>query len=59
MENENQNKQADAKDFVELMKDVKKGSDFYKLLSVALQSYTDGLKAVSRCMIFSQDNSIK
>lgn len=59
MENEMQKKQDDAKEFTELIQKTRENSNLHRFLSVALQSYTDGLQAAARCLRFSQANSLK
>jgi len=56
MENETQKKQDDAKAFIELIQKTRENSNLHHLLSVALQSYTDGLQAAARCLHFAQAN---
>lgn len=49
----------DAKEFTELIKQSREYSHLFRLLSVALQSYIDGLKAASHCLLFSKTKADK
>ena len=39
----------DSKEYAELLKETKGNAEFYKLVSVAVASYTDGVKSALRC----------
>lgn len=54
MDNENKTNQTDAKSFAVLVNDTKKDSQLYGYISVAMQSYIDGLKAALYCKKFAQ-----
>ena len=41
-------------EYAELLKASKRNEDFYKLLSVALASYADGVKSALRCQNAAQ-----
>lgn len=47
-------KVADAKTYAELLTESKRNEDLYKLVSVALASYTDGMKSALRCQNAAQ-----
>lgn len=57
MDNENKNVQTDAKDCAKLIGDIKKDSRLYGYISVAMQSYIDGLKAAMNCQRHAQINN--
>ena len=43
-----------AEEYAELLQETKDNADFYKLVSVAMASYTDGIKAAIRCQNTAQ-----
>lgn len=45
---------AGAQEYAELLKESKRNEAFYKLLSVALASYADGVKSALRCQNVAQ-----
>lgn len=59
MENEMQKKQEDTKEFNKIIQKSRENANLHYLLSVALQSYTDGLQAALRCLNFSATNQQK
>lgn len=49
MNEENKFNQTDAEKCAAMLEDAKKDSQLFSYLSVAIQSYMDGLKAACRC----------
>ena len=54
MDLENKEEKKDAEEYAELIQEAKKNSRLYSYLSVAVQSYMDGLKAACRCQQHAQ-----
>ena len=54
MDLENNQEKKDAEEYAELIQEAKKNSRLYSYLSVAVQSYMDGLKAACRCQQHAQ-----
>lgn len=57
MGNNDKNKQTDAKKFAEIVNTIKKDSQLYGYISVAMQSYIDGLKAAVNCKKIAQSKN--
>lgn len=49
MDKENKTNNIDAEKCADLLADAKKNSQLFSYLSVAIQSYMDGLKTACRC----------
>lgn len=54
MDLENKEEKKDAEEYAELIQEAKKNSRLYSYLSVAVQSYMDGLKTACRCQQHAQ-----